>query len=247
MSRSIVFAATLLLACADGPATAPGSAPVVVAPMAAGPASGQDTAAPGLDARFATALRGLALSQTPDGVARVLDVRCADPEAFCGYDTVQPDNEALAQLLATLERSCEAGPATCRIYLESIEATDDGRKRAVIALHPADGAAPAPPDPEPTLAPGALDEPTATALVHAVRADLPGDLRDDLILRCTPELGCSVRTEQRDNESIARLLSAMSDRCEDAQPAACAVWLTDIYKHPDNGRKVADIALTTAD
>jgi hypothetical protein len=244
MSRSsaVAVAASLLLslACGDGPgahehvdAGAPGS------PDA-------DTATPSLDAAGAAELRERALEETPAGVSNHVAVRCDEPTAWCGYDTVQPDNEMLAALLGALEQACQDGGA-CTVFLESITAGDDGHKHARISLHVA--------EPNKTLfanagvemAVGGLARPIAEGVVADVRATLPPPLRDDLHLRCSPEAGCSLRTEQVDNESVARLLSILNDRCEQTDPPACAVWLKDLYEHPENGRKVADISLTTAD
>jgi hypothetical protein len=242
MSRSLAIAAAALLslACGDGPV-------VHVTLDAAPPTSpASDTAAPSLDAAGAAGLRERALDHAHRGVSAHVTVRCDDPAAWCGYETVQPDNEMLAELLDALEQACQDGGG-CSVFLESITAGSDGQKHARIALHPAEPVADLPAAPTVVAAPGALDQPTAMGVVADVRAGLPDTLRDGLHLRCTPELGCSLRTEQVDNESVAQLLTALNDRCERTDPPACAVWLTDLYEHPENGRKVADIALTTAD
>ena len=243
MSRSLIMATAALLSLACGEGTAD-RAPSDAAPPTSPPG---DTAAPALDAMSAADLRERALDAGPPGISPHLAVRCTDAAAWCGYETVQPDNETLAQLLDALEHACNDGPVPCTVFLESIDAGEDGQKHARIALHPVGPPAATPAASAVAMAPGALDAPTAARIVDEARTGMPAELRDDLRLRCTPQLGCSLRTEQVDNESIAELLDVLSDACERSDPPACAVWLTDLYQHPDTGRKVADIALTTAD
>lgn len=243
MSRPLApaTAALLSLACAGGPA-APQDRASAHPPMRA--PAGDDSGAPSLDAHSAAGLRERALTLAPPGVSAHIQVQCGDPAAWCGFETLQPDTATLAGLLAALEQACGAGPLACAVFLESIDAGADGQKHARIAIHPADAAA-APPRPA-RRTPGALDAETAAGVVADVSAALPEGLRGDLDLRCSTDLGCSLRTEQVDNEAVSLLLTALADRCGRAEPAPCAVWLTDLYRHPDSDRKVANIALTTA-
>jgi hypothetical protein len=67
-------------------------------------------------------------------VSTAVTVECADPAARCGFETVQPDFDALAALLHTLDRACADAPQQCGVILDRIDTDAAGDKHARIRL-----------------------------------------------------------------------------------------------------------------
>jgi len=79
-------------------------------------------------------VRDVALEAAPDAVSADVTVECADPAARCGFETVQPNFDALAALLHTLDRACADAPEQCQVLLDRIDTDAAGHKHARIRL-----------------------------------------------------------------------------------------------------------------